>query len=85
MSEQYLWDSAEPTDISTASVKDLCVFINVKTTHRDLVWGSVAVGESSSKFFTVVSEDSCRLSVYLQDTLHSYVVPFTFKQKLSNS
>jgi hypothetical protein len=45
--------------------------INVRT-HRDLVWGSVAVGESSAKFFTVVSEDSCRLSVYVQDTLHCY-------------
>jgi hypothetical protein len=61
--------------------------INVRTTHRQLVWGSVAVGKSVTKSFTVLSEDSCRLAVYvyIEDKLHSYEVPFTFKQKLSNS
>jgi hypothetical protein len=61
--------------------------INVRTTHPHLVWGSVAVGRSITKSFTVLSEDSCKLAVYVyvEDKLHSYEVPFTFKQKLSNS
>jgi hypothetical protein len=58
--------------------------INVRTTHRQLVWGSVAVGKSVTKSFAVRSEDSCRLAVYVyvEDKLHSYEVSFTFKQKL---
>lgn len=63
------------------------VKINVRTTHRQLVWGSVAVGKSVSKSFAVRSEDSCKLAVYVyvEDKLHSYEVLFTLKKDLSNS
>lgn len=58
------------------------VKINVRTTHRQLVWGSVAVGKSVSKSFAVRSEDSCKLAVYVyvEDKLHSYEVLFTLKK-----
>ncbi|XP_021919602.1 uncharacterized protein LOC110829806 isoform X3 [Zootermopsis nevadensis] len=48
--------------------------LNVKTTHRQLVWGSVAIGKCVTKSFTIRSEDSCKLSVYVyvDDKLHSY-------------
>ena len=61
--------------------------INVRTTHRQLVWGSVAVGKSVTKSFAVRSEDSCKLAVYVyvEDRLHSYEVSFTFKKNLNSS
>jgi hypothetical protein len=53
--------------------------INVRTTHRQLVWGSVSVGKSVTKSFAVRSQDSCKLAVYVyvEDRLHSYEVLFT--------
>lgn len=56
--------------------------VNVRTTHPQLVWGSVAVGKSVTKSFAVRSEDSCKLAVYVyvEDKLHSYEVSFTLKK-----
>ena len=58
--------------------------MNVRTTHRQLVWGSVAVGKSVTKSFAVRSEDSCKLAayVYVEDKLRCYEVSFALKKKL---
>jgi hypothetical protein len=56
--------------------------INVRTTHCQLVWGSVAVGKSVTKSFAIRNEDSCKLAVYVyvEDKLHCYEVSFTFRK-----
>jgi len=58
--------------------------LNVRTTHRQLVWGSVAVGKSVTKSFTIRSDDCCKLAVYVyvEDKLHSYEVLITFRRNL---
>jgi hypothetical protein len=50
--------------------------LNIKTTHRQLVWGSVAIGKCVTKSFSIRSEDCCKLAVYVyvDDKLHSYEV-----------
>ncbi|XP_069702727.1 centrosomal protein of 192 kDa [Periplaneta americana] len=39
--------------------------LNIRTTHRHLVWGSVAVGKTVPKTFTIRSEDNDKLAVYM--------------------
>lgn len=50
--------------------------LNVRTTHRQLVWGSVAVGKCVTKSFAIRSDDCSKLAVYVyvEDKLHSYEV-----------
>lgn len=55
--------------------------LNVRTTHRQLVWGSVAVGKSVTKSFAIRSEDCSKLAVYVyvEDKFHSYEVLIALK------
>jgi hypothetical protein len=55
--------------------------LNVRTTQRELVWGSVAVGKCATKSFAIRSEDCSRLAVYVyvEDRLHSYEVLIALK------
>jgi hypothetical protein len=56
--------------------------LNVRTTHRQLVWGSVAVGKSVTKSFSIRNDDCSKLAVYVyvEDKLHSYEVLTALKR-----